>query len=106
MPDNTTASTPTASNGFFGTVLSGLGSGLNTIGSDVLPVWTKKQLGTGASAPAAVISNPAPQNMAGIATQQTAGPLQGITIGGKTYALTGVMLAAVIGVVVIFLARK
>jgi hypothetical protein len=41
------ASQASASNGFFGTVLSGIGEGIAKTASEVLPVWASKQLNTG-----------------------------------------------------------
>ena len=44
MSEPMVARTRTGIDGFFGQVLSGLGEGLERIGSDVLPNWTAQQL--------------------------------------------------------------
>ena len=51
------ASQSSAENGFWGSVISGVGSGLGKVVSDVLPVWTAKQLDVNYN-PAGATGNP------------------------------------------------
>jgi hypothetical protein len=64
------ASGSSAQNGFWGSVLGGIGEGIGKIGSDVLPVWTAHQLG--AADPGAEIDSPVNTSLGNIFGMPTA----------------------------------